>query len=179
MIKRTKWFQAGGLLAMGLVVAAMTANGFAQGSESKGSASKDEKDKEKVEVKAVLNAQALKALQGARVPMVLLDTRGPSDQWIKGAVFVTHDADEQALHRAAPSKQQLVVTYCGGPACAASLMVANRLAELGYHNVIRFTDGVQGWKAAGYEMVAKDSSGSASRPQQGSAPKSGGGSGSR
>jgi len=155
-----------------VVVAAMVSVAPAQGSGSKAD---DSKDKEKIEVKAELNAEALKAVMGAKVPMVLLDARGPSDQWIDGAVPLAHDADEKALRRAAGNANRLIVTYCGGPECPMSLMLANNLAEHGYTNVIRFTGGVEAWTEAGFELKAKDDAkGSDTKKPSGSSNKSSG-----
>ena len=142
------------LLAAGLVTTAL-----AQGSGSKHKAEKAEE--KKIEVKAELNAEALKALTGAKVPMLLLDARGPSDQWLPGAVPLAYDADEKIVRRALTHTGRLVVTYCSGPECIMSLMLANHLTELGYPNVIRFTGGVQAWEEAGFPLQAEEKQSSA------------------
>lgn len=143
-----------------VVVAAMVSVALAQGSGTKpagsGSKADDSKDKEKFEVKAELNAEALKAIMDAKVPMVLLDARGRSEQWIDGAVPLAHNADEKAMRQAVGNPNRLIVTYCGGPECPMSLMLANNLAEHGYTHVIRFTGGVEAWTKAGFELKAKD-----------------------
>lgn len=165
-----------------ILLAGVTTVALAQGSGGKneggaskaqGSASKAaDTDKQESQVKAELNAEALKALMDADVPMVLLDARGKSPQWIAGAVPVAHDAEDEAVRKAAGEPDQLVVTYCGGPECPLSLMLANRLAELGYHNVIRFTGGVEAWTEAGYDLKSKDKSeGSATKQEPGSSSK--------
>lgn len=139
---------------------------FAAGSGSKQGSSSKEKDQAK-HVEAELNAQALMAVKNARVPMVLLDARGPSADWIDGAKPLAHNADEKDLRRAVPSKKQLVVTYCGGPECPMSLMLADRLADMGYQNVIRFTGGATAWEQAGYELKSDEKK----KPGSGSKPK--------
>ncbi len=143
-----------------VVVAALVSVALAQGSGTKpagsGSKADNSKDKEKIEVKAELNAEALKAIMDAKVPVVLLDARGPSDQWINGAVPLAHDAEKKAIRKAVAKADQLIVTYCGGPECPMSLMLANNLAEHGYTNVIRFTGGIEAWTKAGFELKAKD-----------------------
>ncbi len=163
------------LMAM-MVITAMVSVALAQGSGTKpgGSESKvdDSKEKQKIEVKAELNAEALKAIVDAKVPMVLLDARGPSDQWIDGAVPLAHDADEMAIRRAVGNPNRLIVTYCGGPECPMSLMLANSLAEHGYTHVIRFTGGVEAWTKAGFELKAKDDAkGSDTKKPSGSSAK--------
>lgn len=136
---------------------------WAQGSDTKPGSATKEPGKMKVEVKAELNAQALKALMDAKVPVVVLDARGPSNEWIAGAVPLTHDADERAIRRALANPNQLVVTYCGGPECPLSLTLANRLAEHGYANVIRFTGGIEAWTKAELTLAKKDA-GSDTKP---------------
>ena len=107
----------------------------------------------KMQVKAEVNAEALNALMGAKVSMVLVDARGTSESWIPGAVALTADADEQTIRQTLSDPNQVIVTYCGGPGCMMSASLANRLAELGYTHVIRYTGGVANWKKAGYAMA--------------------------
>jgi rhodanese-related sulfurtransferase len=54
------------------------------------------------------------------------------------------------------SKEAEIVTYCGGPLCPQSTQAASRLAELGYTNVRAYTEGLEGWKAAGNEIVTPE-----------------------
>ena len=51
------------------------------------------------------------------------------------------------------SKDAEIVTYCGGPACPQSSEAARKLTDLGYTNVHVYKDGLEGWKAAGNEIV--------------------------
>ena len=46
-----------------------------------------------------------------------------------------------------------IVTYCGGPQCPQSREAAETLTALGFTDVRVYTDGLQGWKTAGYEVV--------------------------
>lgn len=152
-----------------VVAAAMVSFVLAQGSSTKAD---DSKDKEKIEVKAELNAEALKAIMDAKVPILLLDARGPSDQWIDGAVPLAHNADEKAIRQAVGNPNRLIVTYCGGPECPMSLMLANNLAEHGYTHVIRFTGGVEAWTEAGFKMAEKEKpKGSNSKKPSGSSTR--------
>ncbi|MEX0777780.1 MAG: rhodanese-like domain-containing protein [Phycisphaeraceae bacterium] len=179
-LKHVRWI--GTLSLMVLLAAGMLSTVWAQGSATKAGSTTKEPDKKKVEVKAELNAEALKALMAAKVPMVVLDARGPSEQWVAGAVPLAHDAEERAIRRALANPNQLVVNYCGGPECPMSLMLANRLAEHGYANVIRFTGGIEAWTKAELPLAKKDTGSTtkqqATPPAQGSAPRPSG-SGSR
>lgn len=52
------------------------------------------------------------------------------------------------------SKSAEIVTYCGGPACSQSIQAAHTLRVLGFANVRAYKEGLEGWKAAGNEIVA-------------------------
>ncbi len=48
------------------------------------------------------------------------------------------------------TKDQEVVIYCGGPACARSSLSCTKAVSWGYKKVYYFRDGYPGWEAAGY-----------------------------
>lgn len=48
-----------------------------------------------------------------------------------------------------PDKQAAIVTYCSNASCPNSQAVAVALTRLGYTNVRKYRDGIQGWVAAG------------------------------
>lgn len=48
-------------------------------------------------------------------------------------------------------KTAAVVFYCGGPMCMASHEAAKRAINAGYTKVAVMSDGITGWKKAGYE----------------------------
>ena len=54
----------------------------------------------------------------------------------------------------AVSKDAEIVTYCGGPQCSDGAEAARKLVALGYTNVAVYREGLEGWKAAGNEIVA-------------------------
>ena len=54
----------------------------------------------------------------------------------------------------AVSKDAEIVTYCGGPQCSQGAEAARELFALGYTNIAVYKDGLEGWKAAGNEIVA-------------------------
>lgn len=51
------------------------------------------------------------------------------------------------------SREQKVVVYCGGGSCDASLLVALRLREVGFKDVVVFKDGWDGWTKAGHPVI--------------------------
>ena len=73
---------------------------------------------------------------------------------IPGSRHIPLDGIEQGV-RALP-KDAEIVTYCAGPACSQSTQAARKLSELGYTNVRAYTDGLEGWKAAGNEIVSPE-----------------------
>jgi rhodanese-related sulfurtransferase len=54
---------------------------------------------------------------------------------------------------AGTAKEAEIVTYCGGPQCPQSQDAARKLMELGYTNVHAYTEGLEGWKAAGHGII--------------------------
>ncbi len=104
---------------------------------------------------AEVNTLGLKALLDAGAKVVVLDARsGKYDDGrrIPGAKGLAANASEKEIKKAIRKKDALVVTYCAGPKCPASAMLAERLKELGYENVIEYRHGIKGWTDAGYEV---------------------------
>jgi rhodanese-related sulfurtransferase len=85
----------------------------------------------------VLNVQTDQFFNGELIPG---SRRVPLDELEKGALTLPQDA--------------AIVTYCAGPACSQSTQAAQKLTELGFTNVRAYTDGLEGWKAAGNEIVS-------------------------
>ena len=85
----------------------------------------------------VLNVQTDQYFAGELIPG---SRRVPLDTIKPGALDLAKDAQ--------------IVTYCAGPACSQSTEAARKLSELGYTNVRSYPDGLQGWKAAGNEIVS-------------------------
>lgn len=53
-------------------------------------------------------------------------------------------------------KGQLVVAYCGGPACGAYKKAAEAATQLGYTNVKHLSAGISGWLAAAMPVEKGD-----------------------
>lgn len=70
---------------------------------------------------------------------------------IPGSRRIPLDGIEQGV-RDLP-RDSAIVTYCAGPACSQSTQAAEKLMTLGFTNVRAYTDGLEGWKAAGRETV--------------------------
>lgn len=83
---------------------------------------------------------------------VVVDTRSKEDferEHIPGAVSLPHRQMNAGTTRDLP-RDQIIVTYCWGPACNASTKGALKLARLGF-NVKELIGGIEGWKGDGFQ----------------------------
>jgi adenylyltransferase/sulfurtransferase len=91
--------------------------------------------------------------KGGRV--VLLDVREKREialGYIKGAVFISKDLLEEKAQALLPEKDVPIIAYCA--AGVRSLSAAKTLKGMGYTQVFSMTEGFNGWKDAGYEVVS-------------------------
>jgi rhodanese-related sulfurtransferase len=77
----------------------------------------------------------------------------PTSYWeaehLPGAIaFPLDDIDGQAA-RLLPDKSAAIAVYCSNASCNNSHVVTERLAQLGYTSVFRYTEGKQDWIEAG------------------------------
>ncbi len=90
-----------------------------------------------------------------REPIVLLDIREKEEiplGYIRGAVFLPQGLLSEKLESLLPDKNASVVVYCAGG--IRSLAAAKLMKEKGYTHVSSMAKGIEGWKAAGYEVVS-------------------------
>ena len=71
-----------------------------------------------------------------------------------GAKGLAPDATAEQAAALIPAKNSLVVAYCSGLKCEASKKLAENLIKLGYTNVVKYPDGIDGWTAAGNTIDA-------------------------
>jgi len=107
-----------------------------------------------------IDTNGLAILIGSGVSLVLLDARSP--EWDdKKRIGVAHvlspNAPAAEAAKAIPSKQSLIVVYCSGPQCPASGDLAKHLMKLGYHNILKYTEGIHGWISAGHPIHVQHS----------------------
>jgi rhodanese-related sulfurtransferase len=70
-------------------------------------------------------------------------------QHLPGAVALAPvDVDARAA-TVLPDHSAAIATYCSNPACPNSGQVAARLTALGYVNVRKYAEGIEGWTVAG------------------------------
>ena len=53
------------------------------------------------------------------------------------------------------NKNNLIVSYCGGPGCSAYKRGADAAAKLGYKNIKHLSAGISGWKRSGAQIAQK------------------------
>ena len=73
---------------------------------------------------------------------------------IPGSKWVAVDTiTEKLANEKVPVKTDAIITYCGGTQCPSSKQAAEKLASLGYTNVLAYEGGIQDWSTAGYPLV--------------------------
>ncbi|AJI73527.1 rhodanese-like domain protein [Francisella tularensis subsp. novicida D9876] len=86
---------------------------------------------------------------------LLIDTREESEVangYIPNAIHLSKGIIESAIESAVPNKNQKMYFYCGGG--FRSALVADKLREMGYKNVISVDGGWRAWNAKGYPTVS-------------------------
>jgi len=101
---------------------------------------------------AEIDTLALQTLITSGVPLTILDARtGKYDDGrrIPGAKGLGAQSTSEEVEAVVKSKDALIVAYCSNLKCPASRMLAKRLKELGYKNVLEYPKGIAGWTEAG------------------------------
>jgi rhodanese-related sulfurtransferase len=101
---------------------------------------------------SAIGRDALAALVRAGTGVTILDARtGKYDDGrrIPGAKALSPEAKAEDAAAVIKDKNTLVVTYCANLQCPASGLLAKRLKELGYRNVVELPEGIQGWVEGG------------------------------
>lgn len=100
----------------------------------------------------------------------------PEDQYlakrIPGSVNAPIDSPgfEERIRASAPDKDRPILVHCSGPACPSSATAARKLEAMGYTQVYRFKDGLEGWAKAGHDFESGGPE-RLSRPERGERPK--------
>jgi rhodanese-related sulfurtransferase len=71
---------------------------------------------------------------------------------LPGAINISSDWIDDRARRRIPDLDTEVVVYCADEGCDSSVIVASRLVELGYRNVLHYADGKRDWVAAGLTL---------------------------
>jgi rhodanese-related sulfurtransferase len=83
---------------------------------------------------------------------VLVDALGPmsfAHSHLPGAINLPPEWVDERGPRRIPGLDTEVVVYCATSTCDSSVIVGNRLVELGYRNVSHYAGGKRDWIEAG------------------------------
>ena len=86
---------------------------------------------------------------------VLVDALSPMSfalSHLPGAINLTPDWVDGRARRRVPDLETEIVVYCEGSDCDSSVIVANRLVQLGYRNVRHYVAGKRDWTKAGLPL---------------------------
>jgi rhodanese-related sulfurtransferase len=86
---------------------------------------------------------------------VLVDALAPlsyAAAHLPGAISIPPDDVTERAKRRIPDRDTEIVVYCASATCDSSVVVADRLAELGYRNVFHYAGGKTDWAEAGLPL---------------------------
>ena len=149
-----------GVVAAGLAAAAYAGGGACGWSGAK--ADKADKAACGTEAKAgkvkigKIDTAALNAKIQGGAAFTLIDAR--TAKWddgrrLPGAISMSAESTDEQILAALPDKSASIVTYCSNEKCPASETLAARLIGLGYENVVKYPQGLDGWAQAGHGVV--------------------------
>ncbi len=102
----------------------------------------------------VITTEALKALMDADKKVVVvnvLSAEAYSKEHIAGSISMPL-GEIEALAFEFLRKDEPVVLYCGSSACRTSETAGPKLEKLGFTDVRRYEEGIEGWREAGYRI---------------------------
>jgi rhodanese-related sulfurtransferase len=88
-------------------------------------------------------------------PFVLVDALPPMSyaaSHLPGAVNIPPQSIDDRAPRALTDYEAEIVVYCSGSDCDSSIIVGQRLIELGYRNVLHYVEGKSDWAGAGLPL---------------------------
>jgi rhodanese-related sulfurtransferase len=71
---------------------------------------------------------------------------------LPGAISMPPEYVTARARRRIPDSDTEIVVYCASSTCDSSLVVADRLIELGYRNVCHYAEGKRDWVEAGLPL---------------------------
>ena len=86
---------------------------------------------------------------------VLVDALSPmsyANSHLPGAINLPPESVDGRAQRRIPDPATEIVVYCSDVVCDSSVVVANRLIELGYLNVSHYAEGKNDWVEAGLPL---------------------------
>lgn len=103
-----------------------------------------------------IDAANLKRRMDAGEEFTLVETL-PPEEFDKGHLPGAINIPTDAIEADAPAKldrDECIVVYCGSPSCSASPNAMRKLMNMGYYDVLDFEAGKEGWREAGFRLIA-------------------------
>lgn len=107
----------------------------------------------------IIHTDELRALYEREMQMIVVDARTDkyySQRRLPNAIRVPHNSSEEFITEVLPSQEGLIVVYCTNVECPASKLLTHRLVAMGYTNVYKYLEGIEGWTDAGLPIVLDD-----------------------
>lgn len=126
-----------------------------KGKKSEQTAEKKSEKKEEAHNYKKITADELKAMMEKDANLFIVDSRSAEymadGTIIKGAVVKpTSELTKEFLSEKAKTPETAIVFYCSNENCPASMQSANKAAEFGFKNILKYPGGIDDWKAKGY-----------------------------
>lgn len=104
---------------------------------------------------SVLSLNEVRALMDGKEVVYIYDTND-RESYLKGHIPGARWVQSNAVTAAElpPTKDSKLIFYCYNPQCGASEQAAVRAISLGFRNVWRMPEGIQGWREAKMPVVA-------------------------
>ena len=104
-----------------------------------------------------INTEELAKMLNDGTPMTLVDARNPEEYQevhIKGAISIPEKQFSEHLAQLPQEKSAKIVFYCNGVKCGKSKKAAQKALELGYTNVLVYSEGMPVWEEKGMPIYA-------------------------
>lgn len=96
----------------------------------------------------------VKELLATNSQIILIDVR-ETEEWdegyIPGALHISKGIIERDIEKVIPDKTTEIILYCRGG--MRSVIVANNLQKMGYHNICSMQGGITAWINENYEIT--------------------------
>ncbi|MHB8811260.1 MAG: rhodanese-like domain-containing protein [Desulfobulbaceae bacterium] len=105
----------------------------------------------------VIATDELKKLLDENAAMTVIDARNPEEYQevhIKGAINIPEKKFSEYAAQLPADKGARLVFYCNGVKCGKSKKAAQKAAELGYSNILIYSEGMPVWEEKGLSIYA-------------------------
>lgn len=98
-----------------------------------------------------IHTKDLEKLIKSQAKITIVDSRTKSEddgKRVPKAIFVPLDAKDDEVHAKLNDKNAEIIVYCESSDCPVSKYMAERLVKMGYKNVTRYLEGIEGWESS-------------------------------